>query len=112
MGCDDFRSAKRHIDWASLVCAGGQGVCVESDGSQSLRAEVKSDRIVCHICDWYGGSHVGLGEWGYNYGNGRAINPGDNIESTVHLLLGRSTSTKALNERVQVEPPAGRTAKN
>ena len=95
MGCNDFRSTKRHIDWASLACPAGQGVWVESDGSQSLRAEVKSDRIVCHLSDWYGGSHVGLNEWDYNYGNGQSVNPGDTIESTAHLLLGRTTPATA-----------------
>ena len=87
MGCNDFRSTKRHIRWASLGYADGPAVLVISDGSQSVRATVESDRIAFHINDWYGGTHVGLWEWTSNYGEGKPITAGQTIESTVQLQL-------------------------
>lgn len=87
MGCNDFRSTKRHIRWASLGYADGPSVLVISDGSQSARATVESDRMAFHINDWYGGTHVGLWEWIRNYGEGRPITAGQTIESTVRLQI-------------------------
>ena len=63
-------------------------MCVESDGSQSIRAMVESDCISLHINDWYGGSSTGFGEWRH-YGTGKTIEPGDTIESTVRLHFVR-----------------------
>jgi beta-galactosidase len=85
MGCNDFRSTKRHIDWASISDPAGAGVWVQSNGSQHLRAMVASDRVRVFINDWYGGTHVGLEEWTSNYGEGKPVEPGQTIESTVHL---------------------------
>lgn len=87
MGCNDFRSTKRHIRWASLGYADGPAVLVTSDGSQSVRATVESDRMAFHINDWYGGTHVGLWEWTSNYGEGKPITSGQTIESTVRLQM-------------------------
>ena len=87
MGCNDFRSTKRRVHWASLGYADGPAVCVTSDGSQSVRATVESDRIAFHINDWYGGTHVGLWEWTSNYGEGKPITAGQVIESIVRLQL-------------------------
>ncbi len=89
MGCNDFRSTKRHVDWASIAYPGGPGVWVQSDGAQHLRAMVASDRITVHVNDWYGGTHAGLWEWTSNYSEGRSLTPGQTIEATVHLQLGR-----------------------
>jgi hypothetical protein len=88
MGSNDFRSTKRHIHWASISYPDGPGVWVTSDGSQHARAMVESDRIMLHVNDWYGGTHVGLGEWTSNYGEGRPVASGDTLESTVRLRLG------------------------
>ena len=90
MGCNDFRSTKRHIYWASIAYGDGPGIWVKSDGTQHLRAMVDSDRISICINDWYGGSHVGLSEWISNYGEGKAIAQGEVLESTVRLQLGRT----------------------
>jgi hypothetical protein len=89
IGCNDFRSTKRNIDWAAISRADGAGVCVESDGSQHFRAMVEFDRIVCNVSDWYGGSYMTAGEWTVNYGRGRPLESGQTLESTVHLQLGR-----------------------
>jgi beta-galactosidase len=94
MGCNDFRSTKRHIRWASLSYPRGPGIWVESDGTQHVRAEVQSDRIACHINDWFGGTHVGWWEWISNYGEGKTINPGDTIKSTARLRLAQGPGTK------------------
>jgi len=89
LGCNDFRSTKRHIDWAALSGGDGQGVCVKSDGSQHFRATVEFDRITCHVNDWYGGTD-NLYDWRVNYdGRGRSLESGQTIESTVRLQLGR-----------------------
>ena len=89
MGCNDFRSTKRHIYWASISYPDGPGVWVESDGSQHARAMVESDRISLHINDWYGGSRTGLWEWTSNYGEGQTVVPGQTIESTVRLRIAQ-----------------------
>jgi beta-galactosidase len=89
MGCNDFRSTKRHVCWASLAYPEGPGVWLESDGTQHVRAEVQSDRIALHINDWFGGTHSGLWEWTSNYGEGKTIAPGETIKSTVRLRLAQ-----------------------
>jgi len=87
MGCNDFRSTKRHIQWASIAYPEGPGLWVESDGTQHLRASVETDRIVVRINDWYGGTHAGLWEWTSNYGEGKPIELGQTIESTARLRI-------------------------
>ena len=94
MGCNDFRSTKRHVCWASLSYPRGPGIWVESDGTQHARAEVEADRIAFHINDWYGGTHSGFWEWTSNYGEGKPIAPGDTIKSTVRLRLAQSKGAK------------------
>jgi hypothetical protein len=89
LGCNDFRSTKRNIDWAAVSGPDGLGLCVESDGAQHFRAMVEFDRIVCHVNDWYGGSNMTLSEWSANYGRGRRLESGQTIESTVCIQLGR-----------------------
>jgi hypothetical protein len=89
LGCNDFRGIKRHVDWATLSYPNGAGLCVESDGSQSVRAMVGPDRIYLNINDWYGGSHVGAGEWTSNYGEGKPLKSGQTIEATVRFQVGR-----------------------
>ena len=93
MGCNDFRSTKRHIYWASISYPDGPGVWVTSDGSQHMRAMVEPDRIAVHINDWYGGTHCGLGEWTSNYGEGKAVVPGQTIESRVSVRLAQIERT-------------------
>src|SRR5581483_10707044 len=89
LGCNDFRSVKQNIHWACLSCPnGGAGLCAESNGAQSARAMAGPDRIFLNINDWDGGSHVGLGEWIGNYGEGRPLKTGQAIESTVRFHLG------------------------
>jgi hypothetical protein len=89
MGCNDFRSTKRHIDWAAISHPAGPGVWITSDGSQHLRAMVESDRICVHVNDWYGGTHCGLGEWTSNYGEGASLEAGQILHSTARLRLAR-----------------------
>ena len=89
MGSNDFRSTKRHIDWASLAYPDGLGAWVISDGNQHARAFVASDRIAFFINDWYGGTNCGLSEWVSNYGSGKPLAPGASIESSIRLRLAR-----------------------
>ncbi len=99
MGCNDFRSAKRRIHWASIGYPEGPGVWIESDGSKHARAMVAADRIVFHLNDWYGGTHAGLWEWTSNYGEGKAIAPGEIIESSAVLRLARLAASAAVKVR-------------
>jgi len=87
LGCNDFRSTKRHINWAAIRYPGGPGLVVESDGSQHLRAMADSDRISVHVNDWYGGTNVGMWEWKSNYGEGRLLKTGERIESRLRLRI-------------------------
>jgi hypothetical protein len=89
MGCNDFRSAKRHIDWASISYPNGPGVWVESNGAQHLRALVEADRISVHVNDWYGGTHCGLEEWTRNYGQGQPLEAGQSLQATARLRLAQ-----------------------
>ncbi len=87
MGSNDFRSTKRHINTARIGYPQGSSVEIESDGTQSVRAMVASDRIELNVLDWYGGTNVGLGEWLSNYGRGKSLKAGDVIESTVKFIF-------------------------
>jgi beta-galactosidase len=94
MGSNDFRSTKRHIYWASIRYPDGPGMWVISDGTQHVRAAVDPDRVSVCVSDWYGGTNCGLSEWTSNYGDGRAIVPGERIGSTVHLRIGKAARTR------------------
>ena len=86
-GCNDFRSVKRNVYWASLTGPDGAGVRVLSDGHQHVRATVSIHSIGVKILDYYGGSAMGFPEWDLVYGNGHAIKTGDVLEGTVRLQL-------------------------
>jgi len=92
MGCNDFRSTKRRLEWAAISYPGGAGAWITSDGSQHLRAMVETDRISVHVNDWYGGTHCGLVEWTSNYGEGKPLETGQTLHSTLRLRLARPTA--------------------
>jgi beta-galactosidase len=85
-GCNDFRSTKRNIYTASLTNGEGQGVEVISDGTQHVRATVGTHDIQLKVLDYYGGTSWTY-NWGYHYGPGRVIKPGDVLKGTVKLRL-------------------------
>jgi len=85
-GCNDFRSTKRNIYWASLTNAAGEGVKVVSDGTQHIRATVGPHDIFFRVMDWYGGEGWTYHE-GYHYGEGKLINTGDVLKGVVRLQL-------------------------
>lgn len=87
MGCNDFRSTKRNIHWASLRFPDGPGILIQSNGAQHARAMMRDDRICLHVNDWYGGTNCGLGEWVMNYGEGRLIRKGEVLESALTVQL-------------------------
>src|SRR5262249_8033422 len=116
MGSNDFRSTKRHINSAAVTYGSGVRVGIQSDGKQSLMAMLESDRVSVNVNDWYGGTNVGWGEWITNYGRGKQINPGDVLESTLHLQLKsgggkqsevKKTPTRGKRERRRKVPPKG-----
>ena len=86
-GCNDFRSAKRNIYWASLTDRQGAGLKIVSDGSQHVRATVGPRAISINVLDYYGGSATGTPEWDGTYGNGKVIPAGASIEGEVRLQL-------------------------
>ena len=87
MGSNSYRSTKRNILSASVKESSGDGWTIRSDGSQSLRASVESDRIAIFVNDWYGGSPAGIGEFIENYGRGKMLRTGERLHSTIHLQL-------------------------
>ncbi|MEP0767447.1 MAG: hypothetical protein HRF45_13035, partial [Fimbriimonadia bacterium] len=91
LGCNDFRSTKRSVYWASLRAEGDQGVAVLSDGTQSVRAMVEPDRITLHILQWSGGTGARLWEWTQNYGEGSRLATGDIIRVHAKLRLLRAS---------------------
>jgi hypothetical protein len=97
LGCNDFRSTKRHIYWASIGYPAGPGVWVKSDGNQHVRATVEADRISLCVNDWYGGTHSRF-EWTSNYGEGRSISPAELLECTVRLQLAQAATARQAGE--------------
>jgi beta-galactosidase len=87
MGTNDFRGTKRHIRQASIGYEQGPGVVILSDGTQHVRAMVETDRISVHVLDWYGGTATRLEEWRLNYGDGRLLERGQVLETTLRLQL-------------------------
>ncbi|MHB1455832.1 MAG: glycoside hydrolase family 2 TIM barrel-domain containing protein [Armatimonadota bacterium] len=86
-GSNDFRSAKRNINWAALTDAQGYGVKVFSDGSQTVRATVGVHSISVKVLDYYGGSPSQIQEYSGLYGLGRTIKTGDIVHGIVRLRL-------------------------
>jgi beta-galactosidase len=85
IGCADFRSTKRHINWATTTYPdSGGGLLIQSNGSQNVRASFDGDMVSLVVTDWYGGTESS-GEWVENYGRGKLIKNGDTIESTVRF---------------------------
>ena len=93
LGSNAFRSTKRDILSAELKDDSGHGWKIQSDGLQSLRAAIESDRIAVYVNDWYGGTPAQIGEYLENYGPGKLLRTGEHISSTVHLQLLRGTPT-------------------
>jgi hypothetical protein len=86
LGCNDFRSTKRHIYTASLTNKSGRGIQVVSDGSQHVRASVGMHEIKLRVLDYYGGTAWTYRE-GFHYGPGRKITAGEVLRGTVRLQL-------------------------
>ena len=86
-GCNDFRSAKRNIYWASLTDRQGAGLKIVSDGSQHVRATVGPRAITVNVLDYYGGSSTGTPEWDGTYGIGKVIPAGTTIDGRVRIQL-------------------------
>jgi beta-galactosidase len=96
MGSNGFRSTKRNIIRAELKDESGRGWRIQSDGSQSLRAAIESDRIAVYVNDWYGGTPAEIGEYLENYGPGKLLRTGEHLSSTIHLhfLSGSSPDSQ------------------
>jgi hypothetical protein len=85
-GTNDFRSSKYNIIWASLTNAKGEGVRVESDGTQTVRTWVDGDRIRLLVSDFSnGGSEVFLRMNHYAHEQ-RTLRKGDVISGSVRLV--------------------------
>jgi len=83
LGCPDFRSTKRHVNWTTLRYPdSGRGILFELNGTRNTRATVDGERINLYVTDWYGGTNSS-GEWIENYGRGRLIKNGQVLQSTV-----------------------------
>jgi len=86
-GTNDFRSSKFNILWASLTNAQNQGLRVDSDGRQSVRAWVDRDRVRLLVSDFAnGGSEVFLRNTHWT-NDQKTLHKGDVISGTVRLTL-------------------------
>jgi hypothetical protein len=92
MGCDDFRSTKRNIEYASITDLSGSGLFISSNGNQHLRACVETDRIAIHVNDWFGGSAAAADEEWSPYGKGRVLKPHEHLQGALLLQLVRKES--------------------
>jgi hypothetical protein len=86
-GCNDFRSTKRHIYWATLTNPQGAGIRVISDGSDCIRATMGVDTLAVAVMNHFDGSPGGINEYDAQYGTGKRIKPGETIHGTVRLQL-------------------------
>jgi hypothetical protein len=86
-GTNDFRSSKFNILWASLTNAEDQGLRVDSDGRQTVRAWVDRDRIRLLVSDFAnGGSEPFLRDTHYSQEQ-KTLHKGDVISGTVRLSV-------------------------
>ena len=86
-GTNDFRSSKFNIVWASLTNAEGQGLRVDSDGRQTVRAWVDRDRVRLLVSDFAnGGSEVFLRDTHWTHDQ-KTLRKGDVISGSVRLSL-------------------------
>ena len=86
-GTNDFRSSKFNILQAALTNAQGQGLRVDSDGGQTVRAWVDHDRVRLLVSDFAnGGSEVFLRETHYAHEQ-RTLRRGDVVSGSVRLTL-------------------------
>ncbi|MDR3689734.1 MAG: glycoside hydrolase family 2 TIM barrel-domain containing protein [Fimbriimonas sp.] len=88
-GCNDFRSTKRNVYWASVTNSAGQGVRVISDGTQHIRATIGVHGVSLKVLDFYGGLG-GPKDWaveGFHYGAGRLIKTGEVVSGRVRLVM-------------------------
>ena len=95
-GCNDFRSTKRHILWASLTNPAGQGLRVISDGTQHARATVGVHTISLKVLDFYGGLGAPT-DWaveGFHYGAGHEIKTGDTLSGRVRVQMVGATTPR------------------
>jgi hypothetical protein len=84
-GTNDFRSSKFNILWASLTNAEDQGLRVNSDGRQTIRAWVDRDRVKFLVSDFAnGGSEPFLRDTHYSQEQ-KTLHKGDVISGTVRL---------------------------
>jgi hypothetical protein len=86
LGCNDFRSVKRHIFSASLTNLRGQGVKIYSDGTQSVRATMGMYDVSLKVLDYYGGAGWGARNC-WHCGPGRLVKTGEVLKGTVRLRL-------------------------
>jgi len=86
MGCNDFRSTRRNIYWATLSSVDGFGVKVHSAGKHHVRTYLENDQ--CHFLLTgfnTGGADIFLDS---HYRNSRKkLKEGDCIKDTVKLKL-------------------------
>ncbi len=86
-GTNDFRSSKFNILWASLTNAQDQGLRVDSDGRQTVRAWVDRDRVRLLVSDFAnGGSEVFLRDTHWSQEQ-KTLHKGDVISGSVRLSV-------------------------
>ena len=86
-GTNDFRSSKFNILWASLTNPEGQGLRVDSDGRQTVRAWVDRDRVRLLVSDFAnGGSEPFLLNTHWTREQ-KTLHKGDVISGNVRLTL-------------------------
>ena len=88
-GCNDFRSTKRGVYWATLENVAGKGIHVVSDGSQHVRASVGVHGISIKVLDFYGGLG-GPTSWAneaFHYGTGRLLKTGETVTGKVRFEM-------------------------
>ena len=86
-GCNDFRSAKRNVNWASFTDPTGRGIRIISDGTQAIRATMGVHSISVKVLDYYGGSPSPIPEYAGLYGYGRTVKTGERLKGVARIQL-------------------------
>lgn len=92
LGTNDFRATRHNIQWVALEDAGGNGIRVDSDGTQHARSFIDGERVRLLVA---GFSTAGADPFFSRHlaGERRPLNKGSVVQDEVSLALVRAGGT-------------------
>jgi len=84
LGSNDFRSTRERILWAELSSSGNQGIRIESDGSNAIRAWINQDKVCLLVASFAtGGGDLFFAS--HHQEERRPLKKGDPFNGSVNL---------------------------